>query len=462
MAKARINRVAKVAAGRPAASVVYANKRQKTGYDLSQSQVSTPPDIVNLFWQITRTHRSVIGSVIDMGAGDGRFAMGGTYSSYEGVEIDRGRLPLCALPPCATMAYGCVFRYPPSGFAACIGNPPYVRHHDIETAWRDRILTTIYESLGFHLDQRSNLFLYFMCLALMKSAADGLIAMIVPFEWVSRPSAKLLRQYLKDQGWAVSVYRFQQPVFADVLTTSSVTVIDKSRQCSAWEFFDVSEGLNIKQRQGLSGTGEDILPYENRGDIWALRGLSPGSQRIFTLTEWERLHHGLHLSDVRPCVTTLRHLPPAVSNLTPETFRKHFVETGQRCWLIRSDRTLTKRLVGYLAGVPEEIRNNYTCKNREHWFRYLTPPIPKLLVSSGFVTYGPKILINSLGGTAVGSVYGVHTERSLSVSRLRDHLLSIKLEDKVVPHAASLKKVEVKQLNGVLTAFLAKMGSHGR
>src|ERR1700759_5562733 len=117
MAKSRINRVTRNAPGRIATSAVHTGKRPKTGYDLSQSQVSTPPDIVNLFWQITSAHRSSLGSVIDMGAGDGRFAIGGTYSSNEGVENDRDRLPLCALPRGATMAYGCVFRYAPTGFA---------------------------------------------------------------------------------------------------------------------------------------------------------------------------------------------------------------------------------------------------------------------------------------------------------------------------------------------------------
>jgi hypothetical protein len=286
--------------------------------------------------------------------------------------------------------------------------------------------------------------------------------MIVPFEWVSRPSGKPFREFLQKAGWAVTVYRFQKAVFANVLTTSSITIIDKSQERPTWNFFDIDGSLTVRARRGLSGTTAKILSYERRSDIWALRGLSPGSQTVFTLTEWERLHHGLALSDVRPCVTSLRHLPGDIPELTKAAFRRHFVEAGLRCWLIKCDGTLSERLRRYLEGTPPLIRGNYTCANRDCWYRYKQPPKPQILVSSGFVSFGPKVVINTVRATAVGSVYGVHATSATDLTELRDYLSSIRLEDKVVPHAGALKKVEVNQLNGVLRAFLDTSNAQGR
>jgi len=79
-----------------------------------------------------------------------------------------------------------------------------------------------------------------------------------------------------------------------------------------------------------------VLDYEKRGKIWGLRGLSPGSQKIFTLTEGERVRNGLSKRDVVPCVPTLRSVPRVQRTLSRSTFEKHFVKAGQRCWLIRS------------------------------------------------------------------------------------------------------------------------------
>lgn len=424
--------------------------------------MGTPTEIVELFWRITRAHRNRFGSVLDMGAGDGRFANGGNYNSYDGVEIDRGTPIIPELPSSARVSYGCVFHYRPSGFSACIGNPPYVRHHDIEADWRERVINSIEKSLGFHLDRRSNLFLYFLSLGLMKSGSEGLVSMIVPFEWVSRPSAKTLRRFLEDQQWAVSVYRFESSIFKEVLTTSCVTIIDKSKRSASWKFFNIDSSLRIRHRRGLSGTTKEILPYEGRGKIWALRGLSPGSQQVFTLTEWERLHHGLKLTDVTPCITTLRRIPAGIPNLNTSAFQEFFVEAGHRCWLINSHRRLSKTLEGYLNGVASADHDNYTCNTREPWYRYTPHPSPTLLVSSGFVKFGPKVMINSVGAIAVGSVYGVHTASTVSARRLRNYLASVNFEQRVVPHAAKLKKIEVKQLNGVLKAFLVRAKSDAR
>jgi len=100
-------------------------------YKLKQSQVSTPAEIVDLYWSVLSHHRPSPKKVLDMGAGDCRFAINGNYDVYEGVEIDKSS-QIIALPQNASVRYGCVFDYPGNYYDACIGNPPYVRMEQIK------------------------------------------------------------------------------------------------------------------------------------------------------------------------------------------------------------------------------------------------------------------------------------------------------------------------------------------
>jgi hypothetical protein len=380
--------------------------------------------------------------------------VGGNFKKYTGVEIDKRRVASAKVPRNGTVLHGCVFRHHEADYDACIGNPPYARHHDIETSWKDRTVARIERELRVALNKHCNLYIYFFCLALLKVREDGLVALIIPYEWVSRPSVKALREYIQKQRWHVSVYRFQDPIFEGVMTTASVTIVDKARQDGKWTYHDITAERAIIKRIGVADSKDGVLDYAHRGRVWGLRGLSPGSQRIFTLTEGERVRSGLSRKDVVPCVTSLKNVPRGLRLLSNAAFQKHFVESGCKCWLIRSNSSdMSDALKAYLDVIPEEERSTYTCRNQTPWFNYMPHPIPQVLFSSGFTAFGPKVLINSVSARAIGSVWGIHAQRALPLRRLQIYLLSINFEKRVVAHAEKLKKVEVRQLNAVLNSF---------
>jgi hypothetical protein len=424
----------------------------KTAYQLSQSQVSTPPEIVSLFWKIVRKYRRSPGQVLDLGAGDGRFARGGTYTQYDGVEIDHRASKNAVVPSNAKLHTVCAFRFSETDYDICLGNPPYVRHHDIERPWRKRVAKTIGTELGVQLSGIGNLYLYFLCLGLMKTHKTGLVALLIPFEWASRPSAKPIRDFIRTMGWHVSIYRFEKPIFDTVLTTASIVVIDKSEKSGEWEYFDIGPDFQIKPRNGTSGSRFPLLPYTSRGRLWARRGISPGGQDIFTFTEAERIRAGLHLYDVVPCITSLRLMPRHVTELNWLAFNKHFVTAGARCWLINSTgHKISDRVKRYLTAVPKSKRQTYACLKQSPWYRYENPQLPRLIFHSGFMKPGPKVILNSIGAQVVGSVYGIHSDiPKLRMRKLREYLARYDFERRIVAHAKTLRKVEVAQLNGVL------------
>jgi len=392
-----------------------------------------------------------------------RFATGGNFDEYVGIEIDRQRAKPAGPLRNGRLINGCAFKHRRVDYDACIGNPPYVRHHFIESPWKEDTVTQIENQLGIQLNKHCNLFVYFMCLGLLKTNEDGLVALVIPYEWVSRPSAGAVRDYIRARQWNVAVYRFKTPIFKDVLTTASISIVDKRGRQGKWSYFDIGSDFQIQARRGVTDGPDGVLPYEQRGSIWAMRGLSPGSQAIFTLTEGERIHSGLRGSDVVPCVTTLKHFPRGIHVLSRATFKKHFIDAGERCWLIKSYKEKrSPELDIYLASIPRERLNNYTCRNQKPWYNFLPHPVPQLLISSGFTTFGPKVVMNSIGACAVGSVFGIHGKEQLTSPRLLHHLLGIDFEKQVVAHAKTLKKIEIRQINSVLNAFALQEGTNGR
>lgn len=432
-------------------------RRRKTNYELSRSQVETPSDVVKLFWSLFGRYRTRVSSVLDVGAGDARFAIGGKYKSYLGIEIDNSRSAVSNLPKNAELKYQCAFDNKDEGFSACIGNPPYVRHHDLDPIWRDKISDSISSESDVALNRKCNLYIYFMFLSLFKTSRNGICAFIVPFEWLSRPSAAPLRDFIKKNDWKVDAYRFESKIFEGVDTTASISIIDKRDKSGMWSFFSVDDQGNSNSASQVTGSRRRVIEYQDRGAIWAMRGMSPGTQKVFTLSEGERIHAGLRKSDVYPCVTSLKFLPQNISTLTSKVFEKRFIDAGQKCWLVKCDTDpLTSRVSDYLNHVPEELRDTATCNNRDVWYKFSRSRTPEILVSSGFVGSSPKTVINSIGASAIGAVHGVYDVPNGKLRPLQSYLATTKFADRIVSHSGRLRKLEVKQLNAILKEFLLK------
>jgi predicted RNA methylase len=424
---------------------------------LQECQVETPLPVVDLTWDMALKLRNgkKFDSVLDLGAGDARFSRSAhAYSRYVGVEIDPTKVATSGLPSNAQVILADAMKWKPSGFDLCIGNPPYIRHHRLNPDWRNEVLEGIADTSGMRLKKTANLFVIFLAQALLKTKSDGLVVQVIPFEWVTRPSASELRKYITENKWDVTVYRFNEDIFPTVLTTASITIIDKSKSSGNWKFLEIgADGVPTALKQP-SGSNTPVLDYENRAESsYALRGLSPGGQEIFILTEEERLHFGLQKKqDVVSCVTSLRPLPIEIRTLDAETFKTYYIDAGQRCWLIRSDKdSISDRLQTYLASVGDRWKKYSTCTLRDTWYKYKIHPAPQILASSGFVGKTPKIAANSVKAVAAGSVYALFCSDSGQVMSLIQKLVKFDFSKRVVSHSNNLKKVEVRQFNSVLS-----------
>lgn len=442
----------------PSAALTHAwGSEQAVNLYLDRCQVDTPRTLVSRVWEFISARRTHVGTVIDFGAGDGRFAFGGQYDAYIGVEIDPLRTPREPLPANARIVHECAFQADLPHADVCLGNPPYVRNQDLPEGWRQRAASVIAERVGVQMSGLANAWQYFAFLALITAKTDGLIALVIPYEWVSRPSAAALREFIERQGWAVDCYRLADGTFEHVLTTCSITIIDKNTRDGRWCFWE--EGPDgFRTLASPSGNARPLtyraVRKSKTDGLRVKRGLSPGTQRWLVLTEPAREAAGLQVDrDVVRCVTTLRSLEERYVTLTDAEFSRFFRDAGLRCWLINTLGDPSPELAAYLDGVPVAERDNWTCNSRDDWWRFTMPTPPALLVSSGFRGAAPKAVVNEVQAVAVGGVtgiYGVSLENRRSlISKLRE----ADLRNQVVAHSNGFRKVEVGQLQALIESF---------
>ena len=429
---------------------------------LDRCQVDTPDRLVQATWNHIHERRRAVSKVVDFGAGDGRFARHGRYDSYVGYEIDKNRSRGARLPPKARLVHRCAFSVEVKDASVCIGNPPFVRNQNLPMGWRNEVAAKLRERAGVSVSGLANAWQYFFLLAIASVADDGLVALVIPYEWVSRPSIGQLREFIQTQNWEVDVYRLVDASFDSVLTTASITIIDKAAKSGRWRYFAESEDGSYRPLDSASGSSLGFIPYASvarasKGTPRAVRGLSPGTQKVFTLTEGERCHYGLRIGeDVVPCVTSLRGLTSGAAVLDEAVFKEAFRNEGQRCWLIRTDREPSRRLTDYLRFVPELARQTETCLQRDVWWKFNMPRVPEILIATSFKGEIPKYAINRIGARAVGGVAGLHYLSHRQQAAFLRSIVKLGLRERIVAHANGLRKIEINQLNALLAGIVER------
>ena len=428
---------------------------------LRRCQIDTPDSLVHATWRHVHEIRPNIGKALDFGAGDGRFSRHGRYAKYIGYEIDGDRSHDSRLPHNAEIRHRCAFSDVIDDADLCIGNPPFVRNQALPPRWRLQVARILLDRTGVSLSGLANAWQYFFLLALASVRPDGLCALVVPYEWVSRPSARALREFISANGWGVSVYRLTDSTFNSVLTTSSITLVDKAVTRNTWAYFHETRSGSYTSLPSPSNASHGVIGYMRRsamtpGAPRAVRGLSPGTQEVLALTEAERVHLGLATGrDVVPCVTTLRHLSAASTELDTTTFRDTYVTPGHKCWIVRTDIDPSPVLAAYLDAVPLNKYQTKTCLEREHWWKFNMPPVPPVLIAMSFRGPFPKLVLNSVGARAVGGVYGIHNVTSAQARHLIHTFNDSDIRDRLVHHSNGLCKIEIGQLNTLLTDTLS-------
>jgi adenine-specific DNA-methyltransferase len=243
--------------------------------------------------------------VVDPGVGSARFlreaAICFPRAQLVGVEID----PLAALLARANLAA--------SGFAArsqillqdfrsatlkstqktlFIGNPPYVRHHQISSDWKAWLVKTA-RSRGLDASQLAGLHVYFF-LATILSAHEGDVgALITAAEWLDVNYGKLVRDLFLGElgGQGIVVIEPTAHPFPDAATTAAITLFEIRSKTKSVRLRRVGKLTELKDLSGGRSLRRERLVNERR---WSRLTFGPREcpDGYVELGELCRVHRG--------------------------------------------------------------------------------------------------------------------------------------------------------------------------
>ena len=114
------------------------------------------------------------------------------------------------------------------GFDAVIGNPPYVRPHNIPTETKEYLWAN-YETFV----AKSDLYSVFMEKGLALTRLGGRFAFIVPHTWTSLESFTNIRHYMIRNAKVRKLVQLPKKVFADATVETCIFVVERSAQSSS-------------------------------------------------------------------------------------------------------------------------------------------------------------------------------------------------------------------------------------
>jgi hypothetical protein len=218
--------------GREFCSLRSAQQRRRHG------ATYTPTAIVEAMVEWAHAQISTPARVVDPGAGSGRFLIAAAHrfpdAELVGVDVD----PLATLmlrANAATHAFASRLTVHLTDYrnlalpaiarpTLFIGNPPYVRHHDIEEAWKTWFVGTA-NRFGFSASKLAGLHIHFFFKTRELGRTGDFGAFITAGEWLDVNYGGALRRLLADGlgGTAVHLIDPKARPFADALTTAAIT-----------------------------------------------------------------------------------------------------------------------------------------------------------------------------------------------------------------------------------------------
>ena len=244
--------------------------------------------------------------IVDPGAGSGRFtlAAGEAFPSAKLVAVEMD--PLAALMLRANLnARGWTDRATVlvkdyrevklpriAGLTAFIGNPPYVRHHDIAAGWKDWY-TSEFAALGIKASALAGLHLHFFLKTRLLASDGDIGAFITSAEWMDVNYGSALRRLLLDELGGVAMHVLEPTVeaFPGTATTAAITCFRVGETTEPVRVRAVNE---LERLNGLTkGTdiSRDRLHAAARWSI-IVRPSEPGTVGDIELGELFRVHRG--------------------------------------------------------------------------------------------------------------------------------------------------------------------------
>ena len=294
---------------------------------------------------------------------------------------------------------------PPSArFNLLITNPPYVRHHHLDPAQKERLQTLVKERLGIRVNGLAGLYCYFLLLADAWLEDGALSIWLIPSEFMDVNYGRAVKEYLTRRVRLRRIHRFcpTDVQFADALVSSAVVVFEKAppvlpgvtfslggsmrspQTCVTLALPDIDAAAKWTQyparvAAGVAEPGQTIL----FGDLFTIRrGLATGNNGFFILPRKKARGLGIPDEWLRPILPAPRSLPDCVIEAEDDGYPRLDPQ------LILLDCRLPEAVVRerypalwrYLEeGKRRKIPQSYLASRRTPWYSQEDRPAPPFL-----------------------------------------------------------------------------------
>lgn len=292
-------------------------------------------------------------------------------------------------------------------FNLLICNPPYVRHHHIVNAEKQRLKVRAKEACGMEINGLAGLYCYFLGLCHAWMSDGGLAAWLIPSEFMDVNYGVSVKRYLLGKVTLLHIHRFDpnDVQFGDALVSSAVVwfrneppqkehkvrftyggsleqpenerlvLLETLRRDTKWTRYPMQSSYKSADEPVL----DDFFKIK--------RGLATGNNNFFILTDEEIKRRELPMKAFRPILPSPRYLSvdevPSDCTGNPMLERRLFLLD---CRLDESEiKSRYPKLWDYLVeGKAKGIAERYICRHRALWYsQEKRPPSPFLCTYIG-------------------------------------------------------------------------------
>jgi hypothetical protein len=442
----------------------------------------TPLPIVDAMVSWARTLRVIPDRVVEPGSGSGRFLLAAAKvfpgAQLLGIESD----PVAAMIARANLVvrgyskrshidlsdYRKVSIPPISGRTLFLGNPPYVRHHKLDTAGK-QWLSENARGLGLKASQLSGLHVHFFLATALKAQKDDFGAFITSAEWLDVNYGELVRQLFLSRlgGQGITVVEPTSRMFSDAQTTSAITQfvigsrperIRMSRTRDAAQNENSTAERLVNRSRFESENRWSILTrkpeiardgYIELGELCEVhRGQVTGANRI-----WIAAGNGSTLPEsvLFPCVTRAKELFAAGDALCDVSQLRDVIDIPPDLSAFeKSDR---RRIDDFLRRAKAlGADQGYVARNRKAWWSVgLRSPAP--ILATYMARRAPAFVRNVADARHINIAHGIYPRVPLLphiLDRLAHLLSSTASVNGGRTYAGGLIKFEPKEMERIL------------
>lgn len=285
-----------------------------------------------------------------------------------------------------------------------ITNPPYVRHHHLDSTRKEELQALVRERLHLSITGLAGLYCYFLLLADAWLEESSLSAWFIPSEFMDVNYGSVIKEYLTRRVRLLHIHRFcpTDVQFDDALVSSAIVVFEKSVPADQEVTFSLGGSLRSPAKK-ITLRQSELVPAEKWtnyidgarsnahrlqqavlfGDLFTIkRGLATGNNDFFILPKEKAKGFGIPDQFLRPILPSPRYISDPVIEIDEGEYPRLVPQlTLIDCRLPEENvEKQSPRFWEYLlSGKAKGVHATYLTSRRTPWYSQEDRPAPPFL-----------------------------------------------------------------------------------